>query len=157
MGLTYSSYEFMHKTEECFRSLHERILYLEHQAWRGPSDEQVERVLRKIIAERFADVGLSPETQIPIPRTNVPPVFKESDSFLQSTRNLAISKPIAIDPASLIVEPDSVPSRAYAETFQMLETRLAGYPQIALDEPAEDLPSIKSENDYYEQSRQNIA
>jgi hypothetical protein len=154
MRLTSSSYEFMHKTEECFRSLHERILDLEQQAWRGPSDEQVERVLRKIIAERFADVGLPPETQIPISRTDVPPAFKESDAFLQSARSLTISRPIAIDPASLIVEPDSVPSRAYAETFQMLETRLAGYPQIALDEPVEDLPSIKPESDYCEQPRQ---
>jgi hypothetical protein len=147
MMLICCSYEFMHKTEECFRSLHERILHLEQQAWRGPSDEQVERVLRKIIAERFADVRLPPETQIP--HTGATPAFKQSDSFLESARNLSISRPVAIDPASLLVEPDSVPSRAYAETFRMLETRLAGYPQTALDEPAEDLPIVKPESECY--------
>jgi hypothetical protein len=154
MKLIRLSYEFLHKTEECFRSLHERILYLEHQAWRGPSDEQVERVLRKIIAERFAEPGQFSNTDLP--HTDIPPAFKENDSFLETARSLTMSRPITIDPASLIVEPDSVPSKAYAETFHMLETRLAGFPHMDLDEPVEsELTTVKSEASYHEAQRQD--
>jgi hypothetical protein len=48
------SHEFMHRTELCFRALHDRITWLEERVvWQGaPSDEQVERVLRKILAEK---------------------------------------------------------------------------------------------------------
>jgi hypothetical protein len=150
--LIHSSYEFLHKTEECFRSLHERILYLEQQAWRGPSDEQVERVLRKIIAERFAEAPHFPDTQLP--RTDIPPAFKQENTFLDSARSLIMSKPIVIDPASLVVEPDSVPSREYAETFQMLEARLVGYPHVDLDEPLDEHSNIKSECAYPGQTLQ---
>lgn len=43
----------MHRTELCFRALHHRITRLEErELLQGPTDEQVERVLRKILAEK---------------------------------------------------------------------------------------------------------
>jgi hypothetical protein len=37
----------------CFRALNDRIIWLEkREAGQAPSDEQVERVLRKILAEK---------------------------------------------------------------------------------------------------------
>lgn len=135
--LTYHSTEFMHRTELCFRAQHERIVYLEdRQAWQGPTDEQVERVLRKILAERFSDAGMQ--------RVENPSAMKESDYFVENQKHLAMVRPIAIDPASLIVEPDAVPSKAYAETFEMLESRLARFPHIESNEPTQaDINDIK--------------
>jgi hypothetical protein len=121
--LTISSYEFMHRTELCFRSLHERIIRLEdRQAWQKPSDEQLERVLRKILAERFADGERQPVQDVTI--------TKEEEYFVEDRRRCAVLSPIAIDPSSLFVEPDAVPSKAYSETFNMLENHMAGYPNI---------------------------
>lgn len=129
--LTMSSYEFLQRTEDCFRALHERISYLEQrQAWQGPSDEQVERVLRKILAERFANDEP--------PRTDSMNLLKGHDLFIEEAKNRSTIRPIHIDVASLFVEPESVPSKAYAETFQMLEGRLDEYPRINEDEPAQE-------------------
>jgi hypothetical protein len=115
----------MHRTELCFRALHERIIWLEErQAWQGPSDEQVERVLRKILAERFADGNVQ--------QVQSPNIMKEEDYFVEDRRNLGILRPVAIDPASLFVEPDAVPSKAYVETFNMLERHLADFPDVDL-------------------------
>ncbi|KAF1841776.1 uncharacterized protein K460DRAFT_293559 [Cucurbitaria berberidis CBS 394.84] len=123
--------EFMHRTELCFRALHERILYLEdRQAWQGPTDEQVERVLRKILAEKFSDAGMQ--------QAENPNTMKDSDYFVENPKDLAIVRPIAIDPASLLVEPESMPSKAYAETFQMLESHLARFPHIQSSQSAQD-------------------
>jgi hypothetical protein len=122
-SLTISSYEFMHRTELCFRSLHERIIRLEErQAWQKPSDEQLERVLRKILAERFTDGERQPVQN--------PNVTKEEDYFVEDRRKRAVLSPIVIDPASLFVEPDAVPSKAYTDTFNMLDNHLAGFPNI---------------------------
>lgn len=48
------SHEFMHRTEACFRALHERVVRLEQERelYMRPTDDQVERVLRKILAEK---------------------------------------------------------------------------------------------------------
>lgn len=122
-NLTTFSHEFLQRTEDCFRALHERVSYLEEcHAWRGPSDEQVERVLRKILAERFTSEGQR--------RTDSIGLVKSNDVFTEDARARSSIKPITIDAASLFVEPESVPSRAYAETFQMLEGRLTDYPHI---------------------------
>jgi hypothetical protein len=113
----------MHRTELSFRALHERLVWLEdRQVGHGPSDEQVERVLRKILAERF-----SGEDQHPVQDPNI---TKEEVYFVENRKRLAILSPVVIDPASLFVEPDAVPSKAYADTFEMLERHLTDFPNI---------------------------
>ena len=116
----------MHRTELCFRALHERISWLEdRQAWQGPSDEQVERVLRKILAERFSDGNIQ--------QVQNPNVMKEEDYFVEDRRNHSIPRPVAMDPASLTVHPEAVPSKAYADTFRMLEMQLDDFPKVDLN------------------------
>ncbi|KAH7402442.1 hypothetical protein BKA66DRAFT_404661 [Pyrenochaeta sp. MPI-SDFR-AT-0127] len=118
--------EFMSRTELCFRALHERIMYLEErQAWAGPTDEQVERVLRKILAEKFSDTGIQ--------RVENPNIMRDGDYFVENRKDLAILRPMSFDPASLLVEPEAVPSKAYAETIQMLESQLASFPHMELN------------------------
>lgn len=124
------SHEFLQRTEDCFRALHNRVLYLEErQAWQGPSDEQLERVLRRILAERFT----TDEQQ----RTDKMNLVKANNACVEDARTRSSIRPITIDAASLFVEPESVPSRAYAETFQMLEGRLTDYPRLHEEEPAD--------------------
>ncbi|KAH7078327.1 hypothetical protein FB567DRAFT_132658 [Paraphoma chrysanthemicola] len=114
-------FEFMHRTELCFRALHERIMSLEErQALEGPSDEQVERVLRKILAEKFSYVGKE--------QFERSAGVKEEAYFVEHLRYRSIPVPVAVDPASLFVDPEDVPSKQYAETFRMLESRLEDYP-----------------------------
>lgn len=79
-------------------------------------------MLRKILAERFTN-----DNQF---RTDSIDLVKNNDAFAEDARARSSINPIIIDAASLFVEPESVPSRAYAETFQMLEGRLADYPHI---------------------------
>jgi len=64
-------------------------------------------------------------------------IAKGSNFFVEDARSRASIRPINIDAAALFVEPDSVPSRAYAETFQMLEGRLTEYPPIQQRGPLE--------------------
>jgi hypothetical protein len=121
--LTLLSGEFLHRTELSFRAIHERIVYLEErQAVQGPSDEQVERVLRRILAEKFS----SNRTE----QVKTANVLNGDDYFVENRKDMAVSRPVAFDLASLLVDPESVPSKAYAETFQMLEDRLARFPHI---------------------------
>jgi hypothetical protein len=136
-------YDFLQRTEDCFQALHDRVTYLEERQSRlGPSDEQVERVLRKILAERFSNDGLL--------RTDSLDVAKSNNIFVDNARNRSSIKPIHINGASLFVEPDSVPSRAYAETFHMLEGRLTAYPRIrqegVLDQ--DDVPEERIKMEY---------
>ena len=127
MPLTHRSTEFMRRTESCFRAFHERLLQLEErQSWAGPSDEQVERILRKILAERFAGPGIPP------PPTSTS--TSDDEYFVANPKELAFPRPIPIDPASLLVDPDAVPSKAYAETFRMLEGGLSRYPNLELNQ-----------------------
>ncbi|KZM19546.1 uncharacterized protein EKO05_0004250 [Ascochyta rabiei] len=124
-------YEFLQRTEDGFRALHDRVLYLEErQTWQGPSDEQLERVLRKILAERFAD----DESR----HTDSTSVAKGTNFIVEDARSRSTIRPITIDAASLFVEPESVPSRVYAETFEMLEGRLTDYPRVLQAEPADE-------------------
>jgi hypothetical protein len=115
----------MHRTELCFRALHERLVRLEDRTWQGPSDEQVERVLRKILAERFS-AGIAQQDQ----EDQDPSIMKEEERFVEDRRVLANLKSVHIDPAMLFVHPDTVPSKAYAETMKVLDTRLADFPNI---------------------------
>lgn len=128
--------EFMHRTELCFRELHERVTTLEeHQVSQGPTDEQVERLLRKILAERFS--YSDPQSPEGVRDVNGNHALGGGRKFL------AYPKPIAIDPASLVVEPDSVPSKAYSETFHMLESRLATFPYVSSPTSQDDVKDIK--------------
>jgi hypothetical protein len=115
--------EFMTRTEQSFRALHQRISYLEdRQAWQGPSDEQVERVMRKILAERFADAG----TQ----RVENPNRMKDGACFVENPKeDQMIPKPIPIDFSALQVNPNEFPSKAYGQTLQMLESEITTFPR----------------------------
>ncbi|KAF2032230.1 hypothetical protein EK21DRAFT_110174 [Setomelanomma holmii] len=116
--------EFMHRTELCFRAMHERIVCLEErQSLHAPSDEQVERVLRKILAEKFSDTSIQP-----LGRFNQ---VKEETYFVEGHSPMPFPRPVAIDPGLLCVEVDAVPSQQYAETFRMLESKLAEYPHLS--------------------------
>lgn len=118
----------MQRAEQCFRALNERILRLEEkQATLHISDEQVERVLRKILAERFSDVEEHRLHQSPTLRGDDD---DDDDYFVEQKKDPTIIQSIALDPAMLAVDPESVPSVAYMETFQMLETRLSDFPRI---------------------------
>jgi hypothetical protein len=118
-----TSHTFMQRVESSFRALHERIQYLEQrQAAQGPTDEQVERVLRKILAERFAEAGTQHFDNMEKAR---------SSDWLEKIRNpeVSIPKSISLDAATLQVDPDAVPSKAYGQALQMLEMGLQKFPQ----------------------------
>lgn len=125
------SHDFLERTEYALQALSRRISRLEERPVIGPSDEQVERVLRKILAERFA----KDEPH----RTDSMYLTKENNLFLEDAKSQSTIRPIRIDAASLFVEPESVPSKAYMETFQMLEGRLTEYPYISEEEPVEEM------------------
>jgi hypothetical protein len=128
--LTRSSHEFMQRAEASFRALHERIEYLErNQAGQGPTDEQLERVLRKILAERFGEAG----TQ----GLDHPADSKGGEFFVNRPKSeYSIPKTISIDARSLQVDPDAVPSKAYGQAFQMLEEGLQKFPKVDVTKSA---------------------
>ncbi|KAL6712431.1 hypothetical protein ACN47E_000308 [Coniothyrium glycines] len=127
--------EFMHRTEQCFREFHERILVLERrQTTQGLSDEQLERVLRKILAEKFSLSGVQNTAHTP-PCTD--------RQFVEYPKDTSCPRPVPFDPASLVVEPDSIPSKAYMDTFEMLEGHLTQFPRLP-SRPA-GVNGIKSE------------
>jgi hypothetical protein len=109
--LTEPSHDFLERTESAFQALEFRVSRLEERQVIGPSDEQVERVLRKILAERFANDGSH--------RTDSIGLMKDNNLRLEDAKGRSSIRPIRIDAASLFVEPESVPSKAYTETFQM--------------------------------------
>ena len=119
----------MSRTELCFRSFHDRITLLEErQAGYAPSDEQVERVLRKILLDKCSPSTHQAKSAVP----------NGGRFFVEDPKEKAFPKPFPIDPASLVVEPDAVPSRAYARTMNMLEGRLLHYPQMDSDQSMSD-------------------
>lgn len=73
--------------------------------------------------------------------------LKGDDFFVEDARSRSTIRPINIDAASLFVEPESVPSKAYAETFRMLEGRLSEYPHMYQPEPVDGNGRIKIERD----------
>lgn len=118
-----SSQDFLRRSEAAFRALHQRVLLLEQQqASQGPSDEQLERVLRKILAERFGNTG----SQIEV---NQDPSIN-TDYFVRPPENDPSIRAPPISPSLLLVDPEAVPSKAYGHTFQMLEKGLSQYPQV---------------------------
>lgn len=126
-------HEFMRRTELCFQKMNQRILRLEQkQVAQGPTDEQVERVLRKILAERI--LGSGPQ------QFKMMDTIRDGGWFVKDPDEHLYPKSIKIDVASLLVSPDSVPSHAYTETFKMLEDDVNDYPGDGLlgDDEEED-------------------
>ncbi|KAI1679694.1 hypothetical protein KJE20_10334 [Pyrenophora tritici-repentis] len=127
--------EFMRRTELCFRKLHERILLLEQRPpIQAPTDEQLERVLRNILAERFSDPVMH--------HMKKDDVARDEGWFVKDP----YPKSIKMNVASLLVPPESVPSQTYTDTFRMLEDGLDGF-------PGEDLLSEENEDRVYQSSR----
>ena len=109
----------MHRKEKCFQALHARVELLEQRQTRM-DDEQIERILRKILSERFSDSQTVPPNGT---RNGLFVLNKPGDEPLAPN-------PVSIDAADLAVNPDSVPSRAYGEAFHMLETELHKFPSL---------------------------
>jgi hypothetical protein len=119
--LISGSHEFMRRTESCFRKMHERILVLEQsQVTQGPTDKQVERVLRKILDERFSDLTTH--------HARKQDAMQGPSWFVRDPNDFPYPRSIKMDVASLLISPDAVPSKAYSETFRMLENGLREYP-----------------------------
>ncbi|KAH8728917.1 hypothetical protein GQ44DRAFT_607907 [Phaeosphaeriaceae sp. PMI808] len=113
-------HEFMNRTETCFRAMNQRIVNLEER--QGPTDEQVERVLRKILAEKFSDDSVQ--------QVSTPVVIKEEECFVKDPRRHTVVRPVQFDPASLLVHPEAVPSKAYSDTLRMLQGNLVHFPNL---------------------------
>ncbi|KAF7564620.1 hypothetical protein PtrM4_040540 [Pyrenophora tritici-repentis] len=106
----------------------ERILLLEQRPpIQAPTDEQLERVLRNILAERFSDPVMH--------HMKKDDVARDEGWFVKDP----YPKSIKMNVASLLVPPESVPSQTYTDTFRMLEDGLDGF-------PGEDLLSEENED-----------
>ncbi|KAF1958824.1 hypothetical protein CC80DRAFT_364175, partial [Byssothecium circinans] len=110
--------DFMQRTETSFQALHERIKYLE-QRQAQLDDEQLERVLRKILAEKFGD-----------PRAGLADGMRNGTFVLNRPGDALAPKPVSIDAAELAVDVDSMPSKGYRETFKMLQSGLRSFPDL---------------------------
>ena len=118
----------MQRTEQSFRAMHQRLVYLEErEAWQGPSDEQLERVLKKILAEKFNDTD--------VPRGEQPPnALKNGTYFMERPKeDASVPKAIPIDMAALQVDAAAVPSENYLQTLRMLESELVDFPHVELN------------------------
>ncbi|CAI6335627.1 unnamed protein product [Periconia digitata] len=109
-------HEFILRSEASFQALHNRVDCLEKRQTQL-DDEQIERVLRKILAERFADPSIQ--------RTSGSSEPKE-----KAIKDGPMPKYVSIDPTKLLIEPDAVPSKAYGRTFAMLEDKLRDFPHM---------------------------
>ncbi|KAF2738500.1 hypothetical protein EJ04DRAFT_509643 [Polyplosphaeria fusca] len=118
--------DFMHRTEISFRALHERIAFLEErQASQRPTDEQLERVLRRILAEKFAGRETQRTEDL---NATTPAYFVEKPGD-----DMVVPEAIPIEIASIQVDPEAIPSRTYSETLRMLENKLPSFPSINLE------------------------
>jgi hypothetical protein len=124
--------EFMRRTEHAFRDMHRRVLVLEQkQPCQGPTDEQLERVLRKILADKFADPGVQ--------KMDNSNAMKAGQYFVENPNiDGVIPHPIPIDANMLQVDPGAVPSQEYRETLEMLEGRLPRFPELDPSNSDED-------------------
>jgi len=119
--------DFMQRTEQSFRAMHQRLVYLEErEAWQGPSDEQLERVLKKILAEKFNNADA--------PRGEQPPnTLKNGRYFVERPKeDASVPKAIPIDMAILRADAAAVPSENYLQTLRMLESELVDFPHVEL-------------------------
>ncbi|KAF2192208.1 hypothetical protein K469DRAFT_553764 [Zopfia rhizophila CBS 207.26] len=117
--------DFMTRTERSFQAMNARIMYLENrQAWKGPSDEQVERILRKILAEKFAENAA-------VQRVENPNVMENGQFYVQKpTDDLVVPKPLVVDSGILSVDSNAVPSDSWKKDFDLLKQQLAESPQL---------------------------
>lgn len=124
--VAYWYQDFMQRTEQSFQAMHQRLVFLERrEAWQGPSDEQVERVLRKILADKSVDASA--------PRFENPHLLSDGECFVQrSAEELSVPKVVPINMAALQVDITAMPSAAYQETLEMLESDLVDYPHVNL-------------------------
>lgn len=125
--------DFMDRTNECFKwmyarqqLLEERFIQFERHSGQAPSDEQLERVLRKILAERFADPKSS--SLDGMDTTTETPRFLD-----QLKEDLINGKRLPFNLTSLHVDPMAVPSEKYVQDMRMLESELEGYPQVNMN------------------------
>lgn len=81
-------------------------------------------MLRKILAERFSDSERKANS------SQVPSAMKEEEYFVEDLRDQTRLKPVAIDPGLLFIDPEAVPSMAYANTMRVLDRQLMDYPDI---------------------------
>ena len=115
----------MHRTEQSFKALHQRLVLLEERQ-QGPSDEQVERVLRKILAERFGDTSTL--------QAENPSRAKEVEFFVEDPKEDRLAPmPLQIDYSAIHVDPKDFPSKAYQQTLGMLENDITTFPRVQLD------------------------
>lgn len=126
---------FANHTENCS----DRITHLEQQqqASESPSDEQVERVLRKILAERFGESTTQPEPTLG--------QAKGGGYFVRPSDGISVPRAPPIDPMMLVVDPEAVPSKQYGQTFKLLEQGLNQYPSVKINVAGLDDTAIKEE------------
>jgi len=119
--------DFMQRTEQSFRAMHQRLVYLEErESWQGPSDEQLERVLKKILAEKFSDADVQQEEQLP-------EALKNEKYFVERPKeDASVPNAIPINMAALQVDAVAVPSVNYLQTLRMLESELVDFPHVDL-------------------------
>jgi hypothetical protein len=59
-----------------------------------------------------------------------PNIIKEAHYFVEDLRKHLAPLSVPIDPTSLFVDPESVPSRAYADTIKLLDRQIADFPNF---------------------------
>lgn len=136
--------EYMSRTEQAFQAMHQRLVYLERRLNTSDrsalSDAQVERVLRKILAEKFtADTNTTPHSEVsefmrhqngPDPRHHpLPAGAPEGGSFVLKD-DLIVPKRVEIDIKSLLVDPEAMPTAAFGRDMERLQHNLRDFPQL---------------------------
>lgn len=96
-------------------------------------------MLRKILAERFGD-----GTILPVPETTQTQ-NRDVEYFVRPPNGASVPRAPLIDPGVLQVDPAAVPSKAYGQTFQMLEKGLHQYPQTEVTKSAVKETVVKDE------------
>jgi hypothetical protein len=89
------------------------------------SQRSVRRASVSCTPEKHADFGytrlVSDDGTQPVRNSNL---MREEEFFVKNP----IPRPVFVDAASLVVDPEAVPSKAYVDTFKMLEMQLARFP-----------------------------
>lgn len=62
--------------------------------------------------------------------------MKDVGYFVKPPEGSSVPRAPLLDPATLQVDPESVPSKAYGQTFQMLEMGLSQYPETEVTKSA---------------------
>jgi hypothetical protein len=136
--------EYMTRTEQAFQAMHQRLIYLERRLDTSDrsalSDAQVERVLRKIMAEKFAMEGNpTPHSEVsefmhpqdgPDPRFHQLPARRpEGGSFIMKD-DLIVPKRVDVDLKKLLVDPEAMPTPAFGRDMERLQHNIRDFPQL---------------------------